>query len=177
MIYVALLRGINVGGNSIIAMSQLKEVFEKLGFADVRTYINSGNVIFSTDTPHAKLAATIEHSIEKALAMPITVVVRSLPEMKAIAAVVPASWVNDAEQKTDVLFLWDQINTKDVLSQFKLKPEIDNVKYVHGAVVWNVLRKDIGRSGLLKIVGTPLYKQVSIRNVNTLRKLVALMQS
>ena len=50
MTYVALLRGINVGGNNKVEMARLKKVFESLGFINVRTYINSGNVIFDTDT-------------------------------------------------------------------------------------------------------------------------------
>ena len=62
--YVAFLRGINVGGNALISMTQLKAYFEQLGFDNVRTYINSGNVIFtSTSTDERKL----ERSITKAL--------------------------------------------------------------------------------------------------------------
>lgn len=176
MKYVALLRGINVGGNSRVEMSRLKKMFEELGFSDVKTYINSGNVIFSTDQDVSKLSPKIEKAIEKEFKLTIKIVLRSFPEIQAIAKVAEKSWGNDADQKTDVLFLWDEINKKDILKQLIIKPEIDHVVYVYGAVLWHVQRKDITRSGLLRIVGTPLYKQITIRNINTLRKLESLMQ-
>lgn len=177
MKYVALLRGINVGGNSRVEMVRLKKVFEELGFSDVKTYINSGNIIFATNQEVSKLADEIEKAIEKEFNLTIKVVIRSFPEIQAIAKAAERSWGNDAEQKTDVLFLWDEINNKDVLKQLIIKPEIDHVLYVHGAVLWHVKRKDITRSGLLRIVGTDLYKKVTLRNINTLRKLENLMRS
>ncbi|MFA9289042.1 MAG: DUF1697 domain-containing protein [Weeksellaceae bacterium] len=177
MKYVALLRGINVGGNAKVEMKRLKVVFEELGYTDVKTYINSGNVIFETTDKQSTLDNVIEKAIKKEFNLAVPVVVRSQKEIVAIEKEVPKTWLNNTEMKTDVLFLWDEYNKKEVLKDIGIKPEIDTVKYVHGALVWNVKRKDVTRSGLLKIIGTPFYKKVTIRNINTLRKLHQLMQA
>ena len=85
--YVALLRGINVGGNNLISMTDLKACVEQLGHRRVRTYINSGNVIFQSASTDER---QIEHALETALAprfkAPITVVVRDQREMHAALA-------------------------------------------------------------------------------------------
>lgn len=175
MKYVALLRGINVGGNNKIEMAKLKTIFESLGYTSVKTYINSGNIIFETSDAHGSLSKEIEKAIENEFKINISVVVKSLTEINTIEKVIPKDWTNGGDSKTDVLFLWDEMNKKEVLDDLKIKPEIDHVKYINGAIIWHVERKDIGKSGLLKIVGTEIYKKVTIRNVNTLRKLKLLM--
>lgn len=171
MKYIALLRGINVGGNSLVSMKQLKELFETLGLEAVRTYINSGNVLFESKLTAAKLSPKIEAAIEHEFKFPVSVVVKSQSEIEAIAKVIPDNWQNNTEMKTDVMFLWADVDDRSTLKQLQIKPELDHVTYVKGAIIWHVLRKHVTRSGLLKIVGTPLYKKMTIRNVNTFRKL------
>ncbi len=171
MKYIALLRGINVGGNSLVSMKQLKELFETLGLEAVRTYINSGNVLFESKLTAAKLSPKIEAAIEHEFKFPVSVLVKSQPEIEAIAKVIPDNWQNNTEMKTDVMFLWADVDDRSTLKQLQIKPELDHVTYVKGAIIWHVLRKHVSRSGLLKIVGTPLYKKMTIRNVNTFRKL------
>lgn len=73
--------------------------------------------------------------------------------------------------KCDVMFLWDKYNNKSVIEQLTIKPEIDEVKYVHGALVWKVDRKNVTKSGMMKIVGTDLYRNMTVRNCNTVRKI------
>lgn len=175
MKYVAFLRGINVGGNSKVEMSRLKRVFSSLDYKNVKTYINSGNVIFSTDMHRAHITDTVEDAIKHEFDISIPVVIRSCEEIEKIIRGVPEIWMNDTEQKTDVLFLWEEIDSKEVLEKLIIKPQIDNVLYIQGAIIWNVKRKNIGRSGLLKIVGTQLYKKITVRNINTVRKLERLM--
>ncbi|HEY1037261.1 MAG TPA: DUF1697 domain-containing protein [Candidatus Paceibacterota bacterium] len=179
MIYAALLRGINVGGNSKVDMKQLKAAFEKAGIESVKTYINSGNIIFSDEKHgHAALAPLLEKVIKKEFGFEVRVVVRSFPEMKKIASKIPESWKNDTEQKCDVMYLWKEADSKSVLNQLVLKHGIDDdVVYVKGAIIWRVDRGKVTRSGLLKLVGTPLYKNMTIRNCNTARKLVELMKT
>lgn len=72
--------------------------------------------------------------------------------------------------RTDVLFLWEKYDYPGVLDIIKYK-EVDNVKYVPGALVWNVREKDYTKSNMVKLVGTDLYRHITIRNVNTVRKL------
>lgn len=83
--YVALLRGINVGGHNRVAMGDLRSLIEDLGFTDVRTYLNSGNVVFSSrERSNDELATTIADGIETSLKSTVPVIVRSGAELQAI---------------------------------------------------------------------------------------------
>ena len=89
--YVAFLRAINVGGH-VVRMEQLRRVFEALGFADVETFIASGNVLFSTsETDEPALERRIEASLEEALGYPVATFVRTAAALKAVAAFQPFS--------------------------------------------------------------------------------------
>jgi uncharacterized protein (DUF1697 family) len=176
MIYVALLRGINVGGNNKVAMVDLKVVFEQAGMTNVLTYINSGNVIFQSDeTSKTTLARLLEKSIETRFGFFVKVLVWDKSSLLALAKKLPDRWVNDTTMKCDVMFLWEDFDGPGVMRQLTIKPEIDEVKYFPGALLWRVDRDKVTRSGMMKIVGTELYKHMTIRNCNTLRKLAALM--
>jgi uncharacterized protein (DUF1697 family) len=88
----------------------------------------------------------------------------------------PETWANDKTAKCDVMFLGDNVDREEVLDQLTIKPGIDDVRYVPGALLWRVERASVTRSGMLKLVGTELYAQMTVRNCNTLRKLGALVQ-
>jgi uncharacterized protein (DUF1697 family) len=176
MRYVALLRGINVGGKSKVEMARLKKVCEDLGFNDVLTYINSGNVIFTTTGTKESLTKKIEQAIEHEFHIPVKVTLRTLKDIQTLDDMVPTSWVNNESMKTDIMFLWKPFDSKKVLDMVTIKPDIDEVVYTKGTLIWRVDRKHITKSGLLKIIGTELYKHMTVRNVNTLRKLRALME-
>ncbi len=178
MTYVALLRGINVGGNRKVDMKLLKATFERIGLRDVRTYINSGNVIFASDTGDpASLAREIEAAIEADFGFPVTVLIRDREQISRVAETLPADWVNDDSAKCDVMFLGQAIDSPEVLDRLTIKPEIDDVIYTPGVLLWRVERPKVTRSGMMKIVGTDLYANMTVRNCNTLRKLDALMPS
>ena len=177
MIYVALLRGINVGGKNKINMTMLKKTFEQIGMGSVMTYINSGNIIF-TDKEHSKreLATILEKAILADFGLSIKVLVRSFNDFKEIIEYLPKTWKNDQDMKSDVLFLWDEIDEESLLEKLVIKPDIDTIKYVSGSILWSVDRKNSTRSGMMKLASSKLYKQVTIRNVNTTRKIYDLMQ-
>jgi uncharacterized protein (DUF1697 family) len=178
MIYVALLRGINVGGKNKMDMKLLKETFEQAGMNDVLTYINTGNIIFSnSDHPKTKLSTILEEAIHNDFGIQIKVLVRSIDDIKGIIHAIPDTWRNDKEMKSEVMFLWDDMDDESVLMKLVIKPNIDTVIYVPGAILWSVDKINLSKSGATKIVGTKLYKQVTIRNVNTARKIYDLMQS
>tara|TARA_Y100000114_G_scaffold144303_1_gene152746 strand:- start:1639 stop:1866 length:228 start_codon:yes stop_codon:yes gene_type:complete len=69
------------------------------------------------------------------------------------------------------MFSWDNYNDKLVLEKITVKPEIDDIRYVDGALIWKVDRRNITRNGMMKLVGTELYKNLTIRNCNTVRKI------
>lgn len=177
MIYAALLRGINVGGNNKVNMKELKQVFEEAGMISVKTYINSGNIVFA-DAGRSKqeIMAVLEEAIHAHFGLRIKVLVYSIDDYTRIAEAVPDDCTNDDRLKSDVLFLWEEADQEAVMQQLPLKPEIDRAQYVPGAILWSVDRDKVTRSGMAKIVGTKLYKLVTIRNVNSVRKIHELMK-
>ncbi len=177
MIYVALLRGINVGGKNKVDMRLLRSTFERVGLRDVRTYINSGNVIFHADSVDAgSLVGLVEDAIEQDFGFRVRVLVRDADNITAAARALPDGWANDQGAKCDVLFLGEALDSPAILARLTVKPDIDDVRYVPGAVLWRVDRSMVGRSGLLKLVGTDEYRQMTVRNCNTLRKLAELVR-
>lgn len=176
MVYIALLRGINVGGNNKIDMKLLKKAFEQVGMDNVVTYINSGNIIFTSDIQSkAEIAHILETAILEIFGLQIKVLILSLEDMERVMLSLPESWTNDDKMKSDVLFLWDHINDESVLDKLVIKPEIETVKYVPGAILWSVDKENVTRSGIAKLVGSAIYRQMTVRNVNTTRKVYELM--
>lgn len=176
MRFVALLRGINVGGHSSIKMADLKLTFKKLGFGEVQTYINSGNVIFNSGTSSkAKLGEQIEAAITQDFDIDTKVLLRSADEIYKLVQQLPDSWVNDKTMKCDVLFLDDSINSPEILKQLPSNPAIEDVRFIDGTVVWRIDRQNVTKSKMFKLVGTKLYKNMTARNPNTVRKLNQLL--
>lgn len=169
MKYIALLRGINVGGNRKVEMKKLKSLFEILGFKNVSTYINSGNIIFETGSKPKR--EEIEAAMEKEFGFAIQTLVKTKREMQKIATAVPNDWQNDAEQRTDVAYLFPEIDLESTLNELPVKKEFIDVRYTKGAIFWNVKRKNVFRSQLAKIIGHRLYKFMTVRNINTARYL------
>ena len=177
MLYVALLRGINVGGSSKVDMKELTAVFEASGMTDVKTYINSGNVVFSTTIrARTRVVQLLEEAIAKRLGFEVKVLLRSLAEMRALVKAIPGDWTNDDRTRCDVLFLWKAVDRPSVVKQLPVDPELVDVRYAKGAVICRADRTAATRSGLSKLVGKPLYKQITIRNCNTTRRLLELME-
>lgn len=177
MIGVALLRGINVGGNNMIKMSALKASFERLGFTNVATYINSGNVLFKTKTTDAR---QVEKKIERMLAgeyqLPCKVVVRSAGEMADLVKKLPKDWTGDKDRRYNVIFLRHTIDSKDILAGLKFKPDIENVTYLPGTLLWSAHVKDLTRTTMLKLSSHKMFQEMTVRNLNTTKKLHELMR-
>jgi uncharacterized protein (DUF1697 family) len=172
MTYVAFLRGVNVGGKGIVSMAAIKEALVALGMSDVRTYINSGNVIFSTRASDTQqLAGRIEEALEQHTGMAIKVLLMDHKALKKMVAAIPPNWVDDKTMRTYVLLLWKELDDRSILDRLPIKPGVDELSYTPGAVVWRVDRENVGRSHMNRIVGTPLYKKITIRSANTMRKL------
>jgi uncharacterized protein (DUF1697 family) len=172
MTYVAFLRGVNVGGKGIVSMASIKEALIALGLSDVRTYINSGNVIFSTRASDVqRLAARIEKALEQHTGMAIKMLVMDHKTLQRMVDSIPPNWIDDKTMRTYVLLLWKELDDRTILDRLPIKPGVDELRYTPGAVVWRVDRENVGRSHMNRIVGTPLYKKITIRSANTMRKL------
>lgn len=176
MIYLALLRGINVGGKNKIAMPALRDTFERLGFDSVTTYINSGNVVFSDDGgDDPAISRDIEAAIRRDFDLDIRIVLRDLPTVRGVIDALPETWVNDATTTANVLFLYREIDGPELLEQIVVRPEFDEVEYASGALLWRVDKAVLAKSGMMRLAGTPLYRQMTVRNVNTTRKVADIM--
>lgn len=169
MKYIALLRGINVGGNRKVEMKKLKSLFEKLGYQNVSTYINSGNVIFESTRSKEVLTQEIVKNLKKEFGFEIQTLLKTAKEMKKIAKAIPAEWQNDAKQKTDVAYLFEDADSKKTLNELPINKDYINILYVKGAVIWNVNRKNYNKSRLNKVIGHKIYQSMTVRNVNTAR--------
>lgn len=178
MRYVALLRGVNVGGANKVSMADLKDVFESAGMTAVKTYINSGNVIFSTDmVDRAQLMGLLVQAAQRQARLDIDLQLRDADDLGAIVAAMHAEWKNDDTMKCDVVFLQADVDRVGILEELGPRPGVEDAVYVPGAVIWRVDRKDAKRGRLTRIVGTPLYSRVTVRNCNTTRKLLELLQT
>ena len=172
MKYIILLRGINVGGNKLVDMKSLRLFFENLGYSDVSSYINSGNIILSSSK---KLnSKKIETALAQQFGFSTTILIKTIKEIKAIAKAIPAQWQNDTSQRTDVAYLFPDIDHKNIISELPMKMEYVDARYVKGALILHLLRKNYSKSRLNKLIGHKLYRSMTMRNVNTARYLADL---
>ncbi len=175
--YVALLRGINVGGKNVIPMAALRESFVDLGATDVATYIQSGNVLFDGggDRP-AAWVERIEQALSERFAYHASVVLRSHREMRAVIAGAPQGFGNDPERfRSDVIFLKGPLGAKEVLNQVTVAEGVDAVSPGEGVVYFERLSARATQSRLNKVMGLPIYQQMTIRNWRTATTLLAML--
>jgi len=177
--YVALLRGINVGGNNLIKMTALKACFEALGFENVRTYIQSGNVLFITQgAGQADLTGQIEAALSKTFSYSSRVVLRSHPEMKAVVDHAPADFGSDpAAYRYDVIFLKGAVAAAEAMQSGTQKDGVDQAYAGEGVLYFSRLISRASQSHLTRIIGLPVYQSMTIRNWNTTTKLLSMMEA
>jgi len=157
-------------------MKELKAVFEASGMTSVRTYINSGNVVFSApEQADTALAATLEAAIEARFGVAIPVLVRNIDEIRSVVDALPPDWVNDKITKCDVFFLFDELDDPSVVDELDYDPEVDDVRYTPGAILRRVDYAVAAKSRLTRIVGKAVYRKMTVRNCNTARKLLELL--
>lgn len=177
MKFIALLRGINVGGNNIISMPTLKRCFEEVGFGNVVTYINSGNIIFDSDeTDTARLVEMCEAAIEDCFGFHIICSVISADDLKAAMAQAPSWWGEDANSSHNALFAIAPTTAEEILSDIgEIKHEYEQVEVHEPIIFWSTPIATKGKTRYSKIAGTKAYKFVTIRNANTTKKLLELV--
>ncbi|MCL2128215.1 MAG: DUF1697 domain-containing protein [Treponema sp.] len=216
--YLALLRGINVGGNNLIKMDELKNIFIGMSFTDVKTYIQSGNVLFMDHEKNKfKLVKKIEKTIFDKLNMKINVLTLTFNEIKNILNNIPEGFGKENEKfKYDIVFLIEPLLTKNVMKEMQAKKgedqifEGEKVLYIkrlshfqNSVSFGNGFRKtvqmasfsvksrvDFPKTEVLEnprliekltgsylsgIMKTPMWQNITIRNLNTARKLYELM--
>ncbi|WP_375777675.1 DUF1697 domain-containing protein [Bradyrhizobium sp. ma5] len=163
--YVALLRAVNVGGTGKLPMTELKAMCVDAGFADVQTYIASGNVVFSSKLGAPKVKAALEQRLHAYAGKPVGVAVRSADE---IAAVLKANPFPKAPPNTTVAIFLDEPPPKDALKD--VKGQQDEQMRLGKREIYVAYGSGMGRSKL-KI---PAAANGTARNINTITKLAEL---
>ena len=177
--YVALLRGINVGGKNLIKMAELKACFEALGFQNVSTYIQSGNVLFSADaSDRARLTRRIERALTETFSYSSRVMLRSHAEMKAVVAGAPTGFGSDpAAYRYDVIFLKEPLTAAEVMKSVTTKEGVDQAFAGKGVLYFSRLIQKAAQSHLPRIITMPVYQSMTIRNWNTTTKLLSMLEA
>ena len=177
--YLALLRGINVGGNNIIKMSDLKLCFESMGFTNVMTYIQSGNVIFQTPEKNVEdITTKIEKTLSKQFNYAARVVVVSQGILNESVEKAPKGFGSGpTKYRYDVIFLKNPMTAKEAMESVRIKEGVDTaIAGVH-VLYFSRLITRATQSYLSKIIQSPVYQSMTIRNWNTTTKLQKLLES
>ncbi len=177
MRYVLLLRGINVGGKHKVSMGELKASIAELGYQDVVTYINSGNVIFDTDDEPETINIKIA-KILKRFSFPIHHVVLSREEYLKEASNLP-SWWSEPLARKDVLFYTDEVDYEEMISRISRMPLHEEiVHFGKKAIFWGkYTEKEFLRTSYHKLLlKEPFYRFITIRNDKTFAKLKELLE-
>ena len=177
--YLVLLRGINVGGKNKVPMAPLRALLEELGYANVATYIASGNVILSADHSAAAIKRKIEAALPKAFRLDselINVLVLSRAQIRAVIDGRPKGFGDEpGTYHSDAIFLMG-IDAATAMTVFDPRPGVDRVWPGDGVIYSERLSAERTRSRLGRIVGTPLYKSMTIRSWATTLALAEWME-
>jgi uncharacterized protein (DUF1697 family) len=176
--YVALLRGINVGGKNLIKMTELKACFEEDGFGDVVTFIQSGNVVFdAVGSSLAALTDRIERMLTATFDYRASVIVRSARQMRTIVERAPVGFGADpVRYRSDVIFLKAPLTASSAMKSVLTREGVDRAHAGSGVLYFARLTSRATESRLSRIVSSPIYPRITIRNWNTTTTLVRMAQ-
>ncbi len=178
--YVILIRGINVGGKNKVPMGGLKTCLEKLGFSNVSTYIASGNVILESNKRPAEIKAQIEKALPESFKLDselVKVLVLTRDQLQAVIDNKPDGFGEQPNvYHSDTIFLMG-IDAAQAMLVFDPREGVDKIWPGDGVIYSQRLSSLRTKSRLSKIVGTPAYKSMTIRNWNTTTKLLELLKN
>ncbi|MBG0859419.1 MAG: DUF1697 domain-containing protein [Bacteroidales bacterium] len=176
--YLALLRRINVGGNNIIKMTDLKSFFEELEFTGVTTYIQSGNVLFKSDEKDkARLTDKIEKALSGRFNYNSRIVVISHPQLKKIIIDAPAGFGKEPSKfRYDVIFVKESLTTGELIKKVSIRDGVDKAWQGETVLYFSRLIIRVTQSHLSRIISIPEYQYITIRNWNTTSRLLDLME-
>jgi len=154
-------------------MENLKQCFVNMQFSDVKTYIQSGNVVFKTeDTDTLKLIKIIENQLMETFSIGIKTTVLTADELAETIHNAPKDFGSEPEKfRYDVWFLLPDITADKIMSTIRLREGVDFLQAGKHAMYSSRLISEAGKSYLLKINQTPMYKNITVRNWNTAIKL------
>lgn len=174
--YIALLRGINISGKNKISMSELKSCFIELGYADVITHLNSGNVVFSTDENDENiLADKIKEMIRERFGLDIPVFVILQEELEEVLSKAPDWWGTDDKETYDNLIFVMPSATAEIIAEKIGEPtkELEQIYIYKNTVFWSFDRKKYAKANWWRKTATAgIGEMITIRTANTLRRIV-----
>lgn len=177
MKYVLLLRGINVGGKNKVAMSDLKDMISKLGYENVITYINSGNIIFESNDKKEIVKEKISHMLET-FPFSINKVILTQEEYLDEISNLPEWWSEELFRR-DVLFYSDKVDYSVMKERIKMMPLNDEmVHFGKRAVFWGKCNEKnyLSTSYHKLLMKESFYKSITIRNARTFEKIIELLR-
>jgi uncharacterized protein (DUF1697 family) len=175
---VVLLRGINVGGKNKLPMADLRSALHAAGYANLETYIQSGNVVLDAESGGADLEAELEAVLRQCFGFPIAVVTRSAVEYRHVVASAPPGFGSQPDVfHSDVVFLKSPLTADEAMVVLTCRPGVDEAWAGPGAVYFRRLSERRTESRLSKVTGTPQYKLMTIRNWATTTKLLGLLDA
>jgi uncharacterized protein (DUF1697 family) len=177
--YVVLLRGINVGGKNKLPMAELRQFLEALGYSNVSTFIASGNVLLASDRSPAQIKSEIEGKLPGAFKLDselIAVLVLTADELRTVVNKRPAGFGDQpAKYHSDAIFLVG-IDASEAMRTFTPKDGVDTVWPGDGVIYSQRLSARRTQSRLNRVMASPAYKSMTIRNWNTTTKLLELLE-
>ena len=176
--YIALLRGINISGKNKISMPELKTYLEELGYVDVLTYLNSGNVVFSTDeNDENTLSNTIKDMIQKRFGLDIPVFVILQKKGEDILNKAPDWWGTSTKELYDNLIFVMSPATAEIIADKIGEPtkELEQICICDNTIFWSFDRKRYAKSNWWKkTASSGIGEMITIRSANTLRRIVVM---
>jgi uncharacterized protein (DUF1697 family) len=175
--YVALLRGINVGGKNKVPMAALRAAVESGGHRSVRTYIQSGNVLFDSNAPAAGIEADLEALLARELGMDLVVVVRSHRQLRSVVRDAPDGFGTQPERfHSDAVFLKSPLTAAQAMQVVQTRDGVDRAWPGRGVLYFERLSERRTQSRMSRIMGTPEYQLMTIRSWSTTTKLLAMLE-
>ena len=177
--FLALLRGLNVGGRNVIGKDDLIRCFEDLGLDSVRTYIQSGNVLFrSSESRAAALTRTIEAALSERLSNRVRAVVLARSRYRAAVAAAPDDWGRDDDRKHNAAFTLRGVTPRRVIEQLPVPNEdIETLASGPGVIFWSISKQHQTRTTWMKLAAAPVYQHLTVRNHRTVFRLRELLDA
>jgi len=173
--YIALLRGINVGGNNKIDMKQLKIAFDDYGFSQVRNYINSGNVVFSSDKDAAQVQGDCETLIFERFNLKISVAILTAGELADALNHAPGWWGKMPDIRHNAIFVIPPTTVEEVCADVgEIKPEYEKYTCYGKLIFWSAPTETFSRTRWGTVSKREIYQKITVRNSNTVYKLAEL---
>ena len=170
--HVALLRGINVGGKNLVSMAELAEAFREAGYTDVRTHLQSGNVLFAGGRAAED---GIERMLEQRFGIPILVIVRSRDQLADIVKKAPADH-GSADLRSEVIFLKGPLTAMEALAKApELREGVDTISAGPSVLYFSRVKARAAKTRVQQLMAMPMFKQMTMRTWGTTTRLLQLL--